>query len=82
MRIPAALARPVGACFTVISVSESRVTVLPFRNVMSAAPPAPVRMRSPSARFIPVTPGSGAFASPPTRSTGAVSTLSVAVTAP
>ena len=82
MRIPAVFARPVGACFTVTSVSASRVTVLPFRNVMSATPPAPVRMRSPSARFMPLIPGSGAPASLAMRSTGAVSTLRVAVTAP
>ena len=77
-RIP--LVRPPDVCFTVTSEPGITVTVLPFRNVISATPPAPVLIRSPSTRFIPLTPGSATLAPAGIRSTGAASTLSVAAT--
>jgi hypothetical protein len=78
-RIPL-VARSLEVRFTVTSELGITVTVLPFRNVISAMPPTPVLIRSPSARFMPLTPGSGALAPAGIRSTGAASTLSVAAT--
>ncbi len=72
--------RSEAACFTVTSESGSTVTVVPFRNVIRAMLCAPVLIRSPSARFMPLAPGSPALAPAGIRSTGGARTLRVAAT--